>query len=186
MDKRSRSVFPWLALGTLLVLFIGPLFVVPSSAQLTSANANFWSNARIVNGTDFIPFPIALENGKFAIYQSTTAVTTLSAANTTVTLTLPAAGAGLFHYIIELNATRSCTTAIVGSALLAYTSTNLPGTLAWTAGNACAIGSTNQDILNDLSQPLKSSTANTATTIVAPAAGAAGSIRLTAFYYTAP
>ncbi len=115
---------------------------------------------------------------------SVTAVTTLSSANTTVTLTLPASGAGLYHYITSVQATRTCTTAITGTAKLEYTSTNLPGSLAWSSGNACAVGSTSQDIWNDYTQPLKSSVANTATTIVAPAAGAAGFIRVTALYYT--
>lgn len=113
------------------------------------------------------------------------AVTNLSGANASVTLTLPAAGAGLFHYITAIKAVRTCTSAITGTAVLAYTSTNLPGTLAWSSGNACAVGSTNQDIDIEFERPLKSSVVNTASTIVAPAAGAAGIIRLTAYYYTA-
>jgi hypothetical protein len=115
-----------------------------------------------------------------------TCVTTLSGANASVTLTLTAV-ASSFHYITRITASRTCTTAITGSALLGYTSTNLSGSLAWTAGNACAIGSTNLDIGESYNpSALKSSVANTNTTIVAPAAGAAGQIRLTACYYTGP
>ncbi|MGH8865356.1 MAG: hypothetical protein ACREVZ_12045 [Burkholderiales bacterium] len=116
---------------------------------------------------------------------STLAVTALSAANTAVTATLPAAGAGLFHYINSITVTRTCTAAIVGNAALAVTTTNLPGAIAWTTGNACAVGSTNRDIAEVYESPLKSSAANTATTIVCPAIGAAGLCRITTTYYTA-
>jgi hypothetical protein len=190
-QHRVRFLMFGAILIALLLLFINP----PSEARQPgggSASPANYSNARIVDGVSFLvptltgQLPAVLENSRLAVNQPTIAVTTISAANTTVTLTLPAAGATLFHYITSITAVRSCTTAIVGSALLAYTTTNLPGTLAFTAGNACAVGSTNFDIREEMSQPLKSSAANTATTIVAPAAGVAGSIRLTAYYYTAP
>lgn len=116
---------------------------------------------------------------------STLAVTALSSANTTVTATLPAV-AGQFHYITGISITRTCTAAITGSAVLAVTTTNLPGSLAFTSGNACAIGSTNVDIQMAFPSPLKSSAVNTATTVVAPAAGATGVYRINVFYYAAP
>jgi hypothetical protein len=51
-------------------------------------------------------------------------------------------------------------------------------------GNACAVGSTNRDVNIDLpAAPLKSSVANTATTIVCPALGATGICRINVFYY---
>lgn len=113
------------------------------------------------------------------------AVTALSVAATTVTATLPLV-AGQFHYITRILIVRSCTTAIVGTALLAVTTTNLPGSLAFTSGNACAVGSTNTDATMGFLSPLKSSVVGTATTIVAPSAGAAGIYRITVFYYAAP
>jgi hypothetical protein len=116
---------------------------------------------------------------------STLAVTALSAAATTVTATLPLV-TGQFHYITSIAISRSCTGAITGTALLAVTTTNLPGSLAWTSGNACAVGSTNQDMAMSFSSPLKSSVAGTATTLVAPSAGALGQYRLTVTYYAAP
>lgn len=116
---------------------------------------------------------------------STLAVTALSGANASVTATLPAV-AGQFHYITSIRVTRTCTAALVGTAALAITTTNLPGSLAWTAGNACAVGSTNNDVTQDLHFPLKSSVVNTATTIVCPAAGAAVVCRMTVFYFPAP
>lgn len=116
---------------------------------------------------------------------SNLAVTALSATNAAVTATLPAV-AGQFHYITAIIVTRSCATALTGSAILAITTTNLPGSLAFTAGNACAVGTTNNDVVWMLSAPLQSSVVNTATTVVCPAAGAAVVCRITVVYFTGP
>ncbi len=116
---------------------------------------------------------------------STLAVTNTAAANTGVTLTLPAAGSGLFHYITHIHISRNATAALAGTATLVITTTNLPGSLAWSVGNAMVAGGTQNDVVLALTSPLKSSAANTATTIVAPAPGAAVLWRLNAFYYTA-
>jgi hypothetical protein len=125
--------------------------------------------------TNVAPYPPA----------SPLAVTALSSANTAVTATLPLVS-GQFHYITSIHVTRTCTAALTGSAALAITTTNLPGSLAWTAGNACAVGTTNNDLAMDLTSPLKSSVAGTATTIVCPAAGAAVICRIVVLYYAAP
>jgi hypothetical protein len=115
--------------------------------------------------------------------------TTISGANAGVTLTLAAPAAGLRHYItrIVIKNINPTAAAIAGSAVtLAYTSTNLPGSLAWTAGNALAAGA--EKVVEDATFPggLKSSAAATATTIVAPAIGAGGLCRITAYYFIAP
>lgn len=112
------------------------------------------------------------------------AVTAISAANAAVTATLPAVAAQ-FHYITSIHVTRTCTAALAGSAALAITTTNLPGSLAYTSGNACAVGSTNNDVVLDLTAALKSSVVNTATTIVCPAAGAAVVCRISVLYFAA-
>lgn len=114
---------------------------------------------------------------------ATLGVTALSGANAAVTATLPAV-ASQFHYITALKIVRTCTTAIVGTAALAVTTTNLPGSMAWTTGNACAVGSSNDVLTHDFSSPLKSSALNTNTTIVCPALGAAGICRITVHYFT--
>lgn len=114
--------------------------------------------------------------------------TLLTTANTAGTLTLAAPGAGLFHYItgVKIDRINNSAAAITGSALLAYTTTNLPGSLAFSAGNALAAGAQVNDVdLKFAGNPLKSSVANTATTFVAPAAGAGVQIRLIVFYYSA-
>lgn len=123
--------------------------------------------------------------GSSPLPPATLAVTALSGANASVTATLPLV-AGQFHYITTIIVQRTCTAALTGTAALAITTTNLPGSLAWTAGNACAVGSTNNDLVLSLSSPLKSSVVATATTFVCPAAGAAVVCRITVLYFAAP
>jgi hypothetical protein len=123
----------------------------------------------------------------FIIYSrpipSTLAVTATAAANTGYTLTLPAV-AGLFHYITRITSMRNATAALAGTATLTTTTTNLPGAMAWSVGNAMSAGGTAVDIEEEMGpSPLKSSVAGTATTIVVPAAGAAVLTRTNVFYY---
>src|SRR4051812_20641012 len=68
-------------------------------------------------------------------------------ANTGGTLTLPAAGAGKFHYITSITIRRAATAALVGNATLAITTTNLPGSPGWIVGNAMAAGGTQADLV---------------------------------------
>ncbi len=114
---------------------------------------------------------------------STLVVTTTAAANAIATLTIPAGGAGLFHYITYLEITRTATAALAGTATLVITTTNLPGALSFSVGNAMNAGGTQKDFDLALASPLKSSVANTATTIVMPAPGAAVLWRANVFYY---
>lgn len=117
---------------------------------------------------------------------STLIVTATAAANTALTLTLPAAGAGLFHHITHIQIHRTATAALAGTATLVITSTNLPGSYATSVGNAMTAGGTQKDLDIALGNAIKSSVANTATTIVMPAPGAAVLWRAAVFYYTAP
>lgn len=115
------------------------------------------------------------------------------AANTGGTITLPAAGAGLFHYVTAFQATLAMNpaTAQTGAAPVFITTTNLPGTPAWAvpiAGNAAAstggLSAAGLTLANvTWASPLKSSVANTATTFVLPAPGAACTIRGNVQYY---
>jgi len=110
------------------------------------------------------------------------AVTVAGGANAIATLTLPAAGAGLFHYITHIRLARVATAALAGTALLTVTSTNLPGAWARRVGNLMVAGGTTAENYS-FDNPLRSSVANTATTIVGPAAGAAVSWDNAAHYY---
>lgn len=110
-------------------------------------------------------------------------ITATAAANAIATATLPAAGVGMFHYITNINLMRNATAALAGTATLIHTSTNLPGSPAWSVGNAMIAGGTQIDLDYTPVTPLKSLVANTATTIVMPAAGAAVLNRINVSYY---
>ena len=118
-------------------------------------------------------------------YPATLCVTTLGTANTATTLTLAAAGVGLYHYLdaLELWLVNGTSTAVTPTALLSVTTTNLPGSLAWTFGNNAPAFTELLKLDKSLAQPLKSSVANTATTVVMPAAGAGVQWRATAYYH---
>lgn len=114
---------------------------------------------------------------------STLAVSATAAANTNATATLPAAGVGMFHYITHIDVMRNATAAVAGTATLIHTTTNLPGSLAWSVGNAIIAGGTEKDVLFEPTTPLKSSVANTATTVVCVAAGLGVLGRINVTYY---
>lgn len=124
-------------------------------------------------------------SGTVNLTPSTLAVTATAAANTAVTLTLPAV-AGQFHYITGIEIMRTATAALAGTATLVVTTTNLPGSLAWSIGNAMTAGGTANDKMIMLDNPLKSSVVNTATTIAMPAPGAAVLWRANCYYFTGP
>lgn len=117
---------------------------------------------------------------------STQFVTATGLAAAAVTLTIAAAGAGLFTYITSLHISRNATAALAGTATLVITSTNITGGPAWSVGNAMVAGGTQNDLVIAFASPVKTTTANTATTIVAPAPGAAVLWRINATYYTGP
>jgi hypothetical protein len=115
----------------------------------------------------------------------TNTVTATGTAGSAVTLTIPAAGAGLFTYITSLQIQIYATAARTGAATpILVTTTNITGSPVFTFETAQTIG-TNTPIrgFTDLVTPLKTTTANTATTIVAPIA-TSGIWRITAVYYT--
>lgn len=115
---------------------------------------------------------------------STLWITAAAAANTLTTATLPAAGVGMYHYITSIEITRASSAAVAGTATLNHTATNLPSSPVWTVGNAIAAGGTEKDVKLEFgTSPLKSSVANTATTITAAAAGAGVIGRVNVSYY---
>ena len=136
-----------------------------------------------------LPIVVASDQSVLPVREqaSTLIGTTISVANTTVTLTLAAVAAS-FHYItaIEIVNINATITAIAAAAtLLAYTTTNLPGAPAWSAGTLLAAGTEKVVVRITFNQPIKSSVLNTATTFVAPAIGVGGQCRITVYYYSA-
>jgi hypothetical protein len=113
-------------------------------------------------------------------------VTNTAAAAVGVTLTLPAPGAGMFHYIGRIIVQRHATAALTANtAPILVTTTNLPGSRVLSfAADAAAQGVVATEIIEPAT-PIRSSAANTATTLVCP--GTVGVIwRATADYFVAP
>lgn len=109
-------------------------------------------------------------------------------ANAIATCTLPAPGANLFQFITHIRIARVATAALAGGALLAVTTTNLGGR-QWRTGSVMSItvGQPDPTILMDqeFTHPIRAAVANTAVTIVGPAAGAAVSWDISVDYYNA-
>lgn len=127
---------------------------------------------------------VAQNYGSLGNNIAVTSLTATSGANAAVTATIPAPGAGLFHYIVAVRIFHSCTTAVAGTANLSITSTNLPFT--WSDGNACAVGSDNVPVNLTFTTPVKSTAAATQSTIVCPAHGAAAICEINVVYFVGP
>lgn len=114
------------------------------------------------------------------------AATNTGASGTAVTLTLGSPGIGLRHYLTQLEITRSAAAALTaGAAPTVVTTTNLPGTLAFTFGADAAAQGVDKMVLRDFAYPLAASAQNAATTVVCPAT--TGVIwRVSALFYVAP
>lgn len=99
------------------------------------------------------------------------AVTAVGAAGAAVTLTLPAPGVGLRHYITAIRIRRFAAATLTAAATpVTITTTNLPGAIAFTCGaEALAQGVSAQEVMEDFAFPLMANAQNTATTIVCPA-----------------
>lgn len=114
------------------------------------------------------------------------ATTALSASGAAQTLTIPAPGAGLRQYLTYLSINRFAAAALTaGAAPTAVTTTNLPGSLAFTLSTEAAAQGLLLPWREDFAYPIAATTLNTAVTVVAPAV--TGVIwRITAGYYIAP
>lgn len=98
-------------------------------------------------------------------------VTATAAVNTASTCTLPAAGAGIFHFIVKINLVKLYNViGVAAGAGVIVTSTNMPGSPAWTTEQLALAAGTCVTVIDfDFTTPLKCSVANTNTTFVAPA-----------------
>lgn len=152
-------------------LKIGGVFVtsVPTLTTGQRGNAVLDNNGRI----------------ETTIRPANNSVTNTAASGSAVTLTLAAPGAGLFHHICYLSIVLYAAAAITGGATpILVTSTNLVGSNVWTFPTAQAIG-TSYEYRVEPTTPIRSSVANTATTIVCPATTSV-IWRVNVFYYTSP
>ena len=110
--------------------------------------------------------------------------TATGAAAAAVTLTIAAPASGLFHYITRLVIERHTSALLTAAATpVIVTTTNKPGSLAFSIpADAAPQGQVYREVIEMGEHALKSSAANTATTIVCPIT--TGVIwRVTAYYY---
>lgn len=112
--------------------------------------------------------------------------TTVGASGAATTLTIASPGAGLRPYLTYLSINRFAAAALTAAATpVTVTTTNLPGTLAFTfPADGLTLGQMDR-WREDFAYPVATVTTGTATTIVCPAT--TGVIwRITAGYYVAP
>lgn len=120
------------------------------------------------------------------IGESTICVTTTAAAGAAATLTLPAPGVGLRQYVAGIQIERFAAALLTAAATpTVITTTNLPGSLAFSVPADAAAQGVVSTIIREYSRAIAASAQNTAATIVAPVT--TGVIwRLTSNYYVAP
>lgn len=130
----------------------------------------------------------ALPAGLFQKIEPATHVASIfGAANTAATLTIAAAGAGLFHYLerLSVKGVNGTAAAVAASAILQITTTNTPqaNALNWRISNNFPAWAA-QGIIDENYGPhgLRAAAANTATTIVVPALGIGVQAEITAHY----
>ena len=113
-------------------------------------------------------------------------VTTVGTAGAATSLTIPAPGGLMRHYLTSLSINRFAAAALTASATpVTITTTNLPGPLAYSFGaEALAQGALDR-VREEFGYPLAAIAQNTAITIVAPATPNV-IWRMTAGYYVAP
>jgi hypothetical protein len=121
-------------------------------------------NATIRSGPEFSIHPNMFNRS------STLCVSATAVVSSAITATLPAV-AGLRHYVDRISVLRSATAALTAAATpVVVTTTNLPGSLAFTFGSdAAGIGLDKEYVFDASTTGLAASAINTATTIVCPA-----------------
>lgn len=134
---------------------------------------------------------LACSNALFDDYAKNGSVTAAigtatGAAAAAVTLTLGAPGVGLRHYLTYLSIVRFPTALLTaGAAPVVVTTTNLPGSLAFSLPAEAAPQGNSFHWREDFAYPVAASAQNAATTIVCPATTAV-IWRVTAGYFVAP
>lgn len=122
------------------------------------------ANALKVDGSA-VTQPISVVPSAATLYVTATAVV-----NTALTATLPAAGAGLFHYITSLELVKLYSVVgIANGAGVIITTTNMVAMTFTTEQLASVAGTATTVIKEEPATPFRSAVANTATTFVAPA-----------------
>lgn len=143
-----------------------------ASMPSTPVTGTFWQATQPVSGTVTA-----------APQAATLSVSSAGVAGSAITASVPAV-ASSFHYITLIEITAYTTVARVGGVTpVTVTTSNLPGSPSYTFASAAAVGST--DVKTYVfNQPFKSTSSNTASTIVCPAT-ASVIWRVNIYYYAA-
>jgi hypothetical protein len=135
--------------------------------------------------TAYITTSLAPDNAPQTFITSTLA-TAVGAAGAAVTLTIASPGAGLRHYLTYLSINRFATALLTAAAApVTVTSTNLPGSMAFSFPAEAAAQGSLFPWREDFAYPLAVSAQGTATTIVCPATTTV-IWRVSAGYFVAP
>lgn len=130
--------------------------------------------------------PLPVNTPRMAV-TTNNAATIVGAAGAAVTLTLTAPPTGLRHYITGIQIDRFAAAALTAAATpVTVTTTNLPGSLAFTLPADAALQGTEYSWSKDFdARPLASVTQGLSTTIVCPATTSV-IWRVTAYFFLAP
>lgn len=137
------------------------------------------------SATAFITASLTPDDGPQTFVTTTTA-TAVGAAGAAVTLTIASPGTGLRHYLTYLAINRFASALLVAAAApVTVTTTNIPGTPAFSFPAEAAAQGTIDRWHEDFAYPIATSAQATATTIVCPATTSV-IWRVTAGYFVAP
>jgi hypothetical protein len=117
----------------------------------------------LADGNDPTTLPSATPVYLVSSQATTSCVHSAAAANAQATATIPACGAGLYFYVTYVESTYSAIAA-PSATLMATTSTNIPGSFGFSQPMQAAVGDNSRTAA--FAVPLKTTAANTATTLV--------------------
>jgi hypothetical protein len=190
VDGTNWTLIPMRALNVASVLYVPSIGSTASGTWVGSCAGFRRVRARVGSHTSGAATAVLMANLPL-LDQSLNGMitgnisTAVGASGAAVTLTLAAPGAGLRHYLTYLSINRFAAAVLTAAAPVTVTTTNLPGTLAFSVpADAAALGTLDR-WREDFAFPIASSAQNTATTIVCPVT--TGVIwRVTAGFYVAP
>jgi hypothetical protein len=166
IPMRSEAGGPWLAAiaGSAAGVWKGTCTGYRRVRARVSAYTSGSSNVALVASSSLLD-DFAARGGV------TTGVgTAVGAAGAAVTLTLASPGAGLRHYLTYLSINRFATALLTAAAVpVTVTTTNLPGSLAFSFAADAAAQGTIDRWREDFAYPIQANAQATATTIVCPA-----------------
>jgi hypothetical protein len=191
VDGTNWTLIPVRPLNAASVLYVAAVTGTAAGTWVGACSAFRRIRARVTAYTSGSATAVLMANSGPLDQSLSGMVTTSIGTNTgasaaAVTLSLAAPGAGLRHYLTYLSINRFATALLTAAATpVIVTTTNLPGSLAFSFEAEAAAQGTFARWREDFAYPVAASAQNTATTIVCPATTAV-IWRVTAGFYVAP